>query len=230
MSGQLLLQTPETTPSRHTHASFRFADEGPELRFVDQRTFGGLYLDDLESAVSPARAASSGSSSRAGSSGSSGSDDSSARVPHSIAHIGLDPFDPSYSIDSAIARIRQKRSGIKRVLLDQTVVSGVGNIYADESLWRARLHPEREAALLRPASLRTLLDCVHEVMSDALSVGGTSFDALYVNVNGESGYFARDLDAYGREGQECHRCGTAIRRETFMNRSSFFCPRCQRRA
>ncbi len=170
-----------------------------QLRFVDQRMFGGLSL-------SPG----------------------GADLPAELSHIGRDPFDPQFDLAAAVARICAKRSAIKRVLLDQTVVSGIGNIYADEALWRARLHFDRPAGALTAAKTRELLGHVHDVMVEALRQGGTSFDSLYVNVNGSSGYFARSLAAYGREGEPCDRCGTPIRRVAFMNRSSYFCPRCQR--
>ena len=127
-----------------------------------------------------------------------------------------------------VRTIRARRSGIKRVLLDQQVASGIGNIYADEALWRVGLHGERSAHSLTGAVTRDLLDAARDVMGEALEQGGTSFDALYVNVNGESGYFDRRLEAYGREGEPCSRCGSLIRRSAFMNRSSFWCPSCQR--
>jgi formamidopyrimidine-DNA glycosylase len=200
MSGQMLLLDATAPPGPHLRIRFTFTDGGPQLRFVDQRTFGGL-------AISPG----------------------GAGLPHEIAHIARDPFDPAFEPDRFVAAIRIRRSGVKRALLDQTLISGVGNIYADESLWRAQLHGERAcSALTRPAA-RRLLDHVTDVMREAMRVGGTSFDALYVNVNGESGYFDRSLAVYGREGLPCSRCGTPIRREAFMNRSSFSCPRCQPR-
>jgi formamidopyrimidine-DNA glycosylase len=152
-----------------------------------------------------------------------------AELPPEIAHIARDPVDPLFDDDAFVASVRRRRSGIKRILLDQTVVSGVGNIYADEALWRARLHGDRPGTSLRADVVRRLLAAVREVMAAALAEGGTSFDALYVNVNGESGYFDRSLHAYGRAGLPCERCGTPITRVPFMNRSSFFCPRCQRR-
>jgi len=148
-------------------------------------------------------------------------------VPTSITHIALDPLDPNFD-DRATARaIRRKDTEIKRVLLDQSVVSGIGNIYADEALWRSRLNGRRPTSRLTNGQVIELLDHARDVMTSALDQGGTSFDSLYVNVNGESGYFERSLDAYGREGEPCRRCGAPIRREAFMNRSSFRCPRCQ---
>ncbi|WEV78457.1 bifunctional DNA-formamidopyrimidine glycosylase/DNA-(apurinic or apyrimidinic site) lyase [Janibacter cremeus] len=198
MSGQMLVAGPGTPEPKHTHARLAFTDGGDELRFVDQRTFGGFALADLVDGV-----------------------------PTSIAHIALDPFDPDYDRSAVIADIKRRRSGIKRVLLNQTVVSGIGNIYADEALWRAGIHGERLASSLTGPVIGRLLDHAKDVMSDALEQGGTSFDALYVNVNGASGYFDRSLSAYGQEGRPCPRCGTTMRREQFMNRSSTSCPRCQ---
>ncbi|GMA88796.1 hypothetical protein GCM10025868_40460 [Angustibacter aerolatus] len=179
----------------------------PSLRFVDQRTFGGLALE----ALVPASEASAGT------------------VPSSVAHIALDPLDPAYDLEAAVARLRARRTGLKRALLDQTVVSGIGNIYADEALWRARLHYARATETLPRPAVRRVLTEAAEVMREALAQGGTSFDALYVNVNGASGYFDRSLHAYGQAGRPCDRCGTPIRREAFMNRSSFFCPKDQPR-
>ena len=200
MSGQMLLVEAQTPPGPHLRVRFTFRDGGPQLRFVDQRTFGGL-------ALSPG----------------------GADLPSEIAHIARDPFDPEFDPEAFVAAFRARRTGVKRALLDQTLISGVGNIYADEALWRARLHGERPASGLTRPAVRTLLGHVADVMDEALRHGGTSFDALYVNINGESGYFDRSLNVYGREGEPCRRCGAAIRREPFMNRSSYSCPRCQPR-
>ncbi|MEU3403834.1 bifunctional DNA-formamidopyrimidine glycosylase/DNA-(apurinic or apyrimidinic site) lyase [Streptomyces sp. NPDC006670] len=204
MSGQLLVQPAGAPDEKHLRIRIRFADDaGTELRFVDQRTFGGLSLHE----VAP------------------GSEEG---LPDVIAHIARDPLDPLFDEGAYHLALRAKRTTLKRALLDQSLISGVGNIYADEALWRARLHYERPTAgLTRPRSAE-LLTHVREVMGAALAVGGTSFDSLYVNVNGESGYFDRSLDAYGREGEPCRRCGTPMRRRAWMNRSSYFCPRCQR--
>lgn len=198
MSGQLLVTDQADPEAKHTHARLRFTDGGHELRFVDQRTFGGFALADLVDGV-----------------------------PTSIAHIARDPFDPDYDRDAVVRDVKGRRSGIKRVLLNQTVVSGIGNIYADEALWRAQVHGERLASALTKPTIGRLLDHARDVMAEALGQGGTSFDALYVNVNGASGYFDRSLAAYGQEGRPCPRCGTPMRREQFMNRSSTSCPRCQ---
>lgn len=205
MSGQMLVQPVTAAPERHLRVRLRLSpDRGGagaryELRFVDQRMFGGLWI-------------------------SSGGAD----LPAEIAHIARDPMDPAFDDEQFIARVRRRTSGIKRLLLDQTLISGVGNIYADEALWLAQMHGDRPGERLRRKDVVALLAGVRTVMAAALAQGGTSFDALYVNVNGESGYFERSLEVYGREGLPCSRCGTAIRRVTFMNRSSYFCPRCQR--
>jgi formamidopyrimidine-DNA glycosylase len=200
MSGQFLLRPPESEPERHLRIRIALdgATERRELRFVDQRMFGGLSV-------------------------SAGG----AELPPEIAHIARDPLDPEFDDDLFVAKVRRRSSGIKRQLLDQNLVSGVGNIYADEALWRARLHGERAGEKLTTAQVRELLGHARDVMNEALGQGGTSFDALYVNVNGESGYFERSLHAYGREGEHCDRCGAPMRRAAFMNRSSYFCPVCQ---
>ncbi|HEX2902096.1 MAG TPA: bifunctional DNA-formamidopyrimidine glycosylase/DNA-(apurinic or apyrimidinic site) lyase [Jatrophihabitans sp.] len=203
MSGQLLMIAPDAPDGPHLRARIRFADDGPELRFVDQRTFGGLHLDELVP-------------------------DPPDWVPSGIAHIARDPLDSSFDDAAWIGSVRRRNTTIKRVLLDQSSISGVGNIYADEALWRARLHGDRPAGRLSSSQLRALLAEIRAVFADALRAGGTSFDSLYVNVNGESGYFDRSLNAYGREGQPCPRCGRPIKRQQWMNRSSYFCPNCQR--
>jgi formamidopyrimidine-DNA glycosylase len=201
MSGQMLLG--EVPRADHVRIS-ALLDDGTVLSFADQRTFGGWMLADLMEV------------------------DGSV-VPEPVAHLARDPLDPRFDADAVVKVLRRKHSEIKRQLLDQTVVSGIGNIYADEALWRAKVHGARVAATLSRRQLVAVLDAAAEVMSEALGKGGTSFDSLYVNVNGESGYFDRSLDAYGREGESCRRCGAVIRRERFMNRSSFYCPRCQPR-
>jgi formamidopyrimidine-DNA glycosylase len=200
MSGQLLVGDRDRPLSPHVRVRLTFADGGPDLRFTDQRTFGHLLF-------SPG----------------------GAQLPAVIAHIAPDPLEAAFDRAAFAARLRVRRSGIKRALLDQSLVSGVGNIYADEALWRARLHWARAADRLRGPDVSRLVDAVQEVFAEALHVGGTSFDSLYVNVNGQSGYFDRSLAVYGRAGQPCPRCGAPVRRDAFMNRSAFSCPVCQPR-
>jgi formamidopyrimidine-DNA glycosylase len=204
MSGQLLLVPPEQPAETHLRVRIGFTDGGPELRFVDQRTFGGLSVEPLVGA-------------------------DGTRLPAPIRHIARDPLDPDFDEAAFTAALRRRRTGIKRALLDQSLVSGIGNIYADEALWAARLHWARPTETLTRPVVTRLLAAVRAVMADALAAGGTSFDSLYVNVNGESGYFDRSLAVYGREHEPCPRCGTPIRRDPFMNRSSYTCPRCQPR-
>jgi formamidopyrimidine-DNA glycosylase len=202
MSGQLLVQELDAPPERHLRVRFRLGPLGRmpplEMRFVDQRMFGGLSF-------SPG----------------------GADLPAELIHIARDPLDPDFDDAAFVRRVRRSTSGIKRILLNQTMISGVGNIYADEALWLARIHGDRHGDRLKVIEVQRVLAAAQTVMSAALGEGGTSFDALYVNVNGESGYFDRSLEVYGREGEPCSRCGTPIRRISFMNRSSFFCPACQ---
>jgi formamidopyrimidine-DNA glycosylase len=204
MSGQLLVRPPDAPEEVHLRVRFTFTDDPgqdpKELRFVDQRTFGGLALADV---------------------------DARDGTPLPVSHIARDPLDPAFDDDLFAASLRRRRTGLKRALLDQTLISGVGNIYADEALWRARLHYDRPTDTMRRGQVEAVLAAARAVMGEALEQGGTSFDALYVNVNGESGYFNRALDAYGRAGLPCRRCGRLMVREPFMNRSSYRCPRCQ---
>ncbi len=208
MSGQMLLRAPDADAERHERVRIHL--EHPthgELAvvFSDQRTFGSLAVDTLIA-------------------------DGESQIPSQVAHIARDPVDPAFDDDAFRAALGRRGSAIKRVLLDQGVISGVGNIYADESLWAARIHPETPASALSTQAVRRLLAEIRAVLAKALAEGGTSFDAQYVNVNGQAGYFAHSLNAYGRGGEPCPRCGGSIRREAFMNRSSHYCPRCQRRA
>jgi formamidopyrimidine-DNA glycosylase len=230
MSGQMLVASSECPDEKHLRIRVRF-DDGGELRFVDQRTFGGLSVHPLVPASSDSRRTSANRSSLAGRGDVPAplTSEGLEFLPAPIAHIARDPMDPAFSLDDAVAAIRRRRTELKRALLDQTAVSGIGNIYADEALWRARLHGSRPTERLTRAQGRAVLTAAAEVMDDALAQGGTSFDALYVNVNGASGYFDRSLAAYGQEDRPCPRCGSPIRREPFMNRSSYFCPQCQPR-
>ena len=202
MSGQMLVQPADAPDDRHLRVRFTLRRRGVRGR---------------PSCGSPTSGCSAGCSVSEG----------GADLPLEIAHIARDPLDPEFDVDAFVRRVRKRTSGIKRQLLDQTLVSGVGNIYADEALWRAMVHGERRGDRLPAAKVRELLDHAREVMVAALGEGGTSFDALYVNVNGQSGYFDRSLHAYGQEGRPCDRCGTPVRRVAFMNRSSYFCPVCQ---
>ncbi|MGC5010950.1 bifunctional DNA-formamidopyrimidine glycosylase/DNA-(apurinic or apyrimidinic site) lyase [Streptosporangium sp. DT93] len=204
MSGQLLVVEPGSPPERHLRVRMSFTDGGPELRFVDQRTFGHVLVTPMAYA-------------------------SGRAVPEPIAHIAADPFEEHFDEVGFARRLRLRQTEVKRALLDQSLISGVGNIYADEALWRARLHGARPTGALTGPKIAELLAAARQVMAAALSEGGTSFDSLYVNVNGESGYFDRSLAVYGRRDLPCPRCGAPVVREAFMNRSSYSCPRCQPR-
>lgn len=216
-------------------ASVNRANTGQRLLFVDQRIFGGMFLSPLVPDVPAAVAANKVAP---GESAPEGGTDFSAvterfLVPEAVKHIARDPLDEFFDPAAVRRKFLRTSSGIKKVLLDQSVISGVGNIYADEALWRARLHYAKPARTLSTAQTRELLEAVTQVLRESLAAGGTSFDALYVNVLGESGYFERSLNAYGRAGEPCHRCAEAGRttlmvREPFQNRSSYRCPHCQR--
>ncbi|MFC5380422.1 bifunctional DNA-formamidopyrimidine glycosylase/DNA-(apurinic or apyrimidinic site) lyase [Aquipuribacter nitratireducens] len=206
MSGQVRVVPADDPVHPHTRVVVRL-DDGAGLRFVDMRMFGRLEVDELVPTV----------------------DVVGDTVPSLAVHIGRDPLDPAFDDAAWVERLRVRRTGLKRALLDQTLASGIGNIYADEALWRSRLHWARPTETLPRARARELLGHVRDVMSASMASGGTSFDALYVDVNGESGYYARDLAVYGREGQPCLRCGSPVRRDAWTNRSSFTCPACQPR-
>jgi len=199
MSGQFRV---DHSSPKHPHAravfTLRKLESETPLTFLDQRTFGGFLLEDRD-----------------------------GDIPASISHIAPDPFDPAFTIRQVIEKISRKDVEIKRLLLDQSLISGIGNIYADEALFRAKIHPRSHGLNLSERQIRTLLKAARSVMEEALEVGGTTFDELFVNVNGESGYFERELAVYQRHGQPCPVCGTPVQRESFANRGSHFCPRCQ---
>jgi formamidopyrimidine-DNA glycosylase len=199
MSGQFKIQRAGSEYETHLRANFELSG-GKEMRFIDQRTFGWLCVDQMIDGV-----------------------------PRVVTHIAPDLFDENLDKKKIVTKIAKKRGQIKKVILDQGVVSGIGNIYADEALWYARVHPESIAMDLSSTQILNILTAAQKVMKRALAAGGTSFDALYINVNGESGYFERSLAVYGQEGEPCRRCGTEIIRIAFANRSSRLCPACQTR-
>ncbi|MDT3768127.1 bifunctional DNA-formamidopyrimidine glycosylase/DNA-(apurinic or apyrimidinic site) lyase [Gleimia hominis] len=206
MSGQLHWHEPAAAPlarKRHEHVRLEF-DDGSVLSFVDQRTFGRVE-------VVPLLVTQQGD-----------------RVPTSAAHIARDPLDPLLDLAAVSRRIRASRTPIKTLLLNQAVVSGVGNIYADEALWATQIFGGRRGRALRVRDVSAVLEACREVIERSIAAGGTSFDTLYVNIEGQAGYFERELQVYGREGQNCRRCGAVIRRIVISNRSHFYCPHCQR--
>jgi formamidopyrimidine-DNA glycosylase len=202
MSGQFLIHQKDRPKATHVRAQFTLSKplRTQELVFNDQRTFGWLSVEETTN-----------------------------NIPASAQHIAPDPFDPLFNKATAINNYRKRNIKIKTALLNQEIMSGVGNIYADETLWRAKIHPEISTADLSAKKISTIIDFATEVMGEAINQGGTSFDDLYINVNGESGFFEQSLAAYGQEDEPCPRCGTPIKRITFGQRSSHFCPRCQRR-
>jgi formamidopyrimidine-DNA glycosylase len=203
MSGQFLVASKDRPVPGHVRAHFDLSKgfKKQELLFSDQRTFGWLSVEEFTDGI-----------------------------PQSALHIARDPFDSAFDRSAVIAAMKSRKAAIKSVILNQEIMSGVGNIYADESLWRAKIHPEIPAADLSTRKITSLVDAAIEVMAEAIAVGGTSFDAMYINVNGESGFFETSLAAYGQEGEPCPRCGRQIRRIAFGNRSSHFCPKCQVKA
>jgi formamidopyrimidine-DNA glycosylase len=202
MSGQFLIHQPNRPKATHIRAQFQLkkALRNLELVFNDQRTFGWLSIEETTN-----------------------------NIPTSALHIAPDPFDPSFDIDATINNYLRRTIKIKTALLNQEIMSGVGNIYADETLWRAKIHPETLTSDLTKKKIATIIETATTVMQEAISQGGTSFDDLYINVNGESGFFEQSLNAYGQEGEPCPRCGTPIKRISFGQRSSHFCPKCQRK-
>ena len=203
MSGQMLIVPKKSPVEKHARIRIDFGDKSRELRFIDQRTFGWMSAEQLVKTEK-------------------------AELPECCSHIAPDIFSDDFDKDAVIAEIKRRKIEIKKALLNQEIMSGVGNIYADEALWYAKIHPERTSSSLSEAEIIEVLRAVKRVMKSALKQGGTSFDDLYINVNGESGYFEVSLRAYGREDEPCRRCGTLIKRISFANRSSHFCPVCQR--
>jgi len=202
MSGQFLIHQPNRPKATHIRAQFQLkkALRNLALVFNDQRTFGWLSIEETTN-----------------------------DIPTSALHIAPDPFDPSFDIDATMNNYLRRTIKIKTALLNQEIMSGVGNIYADETLWRAKIHPETLTSDLTKKKIATIIETATTVMQEAINQGGTSFDDLYINVNGESGFFEQSLNAYGQEGEPCPRCGTPIKRISFGQRSSHFCPKCQKK-
>jgi formamidopyrimidine-DNA glycosylase len=214
------VRTPDFAPDPQTRVIIRVEPEAGnplEVRFVDQRLFGGLMIDDLTPTPDGLSA------------GFSPEAEAASVIPTSVAHIARDLLDPYFDAEAVAAKMTKKNSGIKRVLLDQNLLSGIGNIYADESLWLAKLHYDKPASSISKIKHLELIEIAADVLRKAVEQGGTSFDEQYKNVNGESGYFSQSLNAYGMTGLPCKRCGTPIRREAWANRGSHFCPKCQKR-
>ena len=223
MSGQMLIRSPEFPEDKlnRVTVSFQSKNKKPlELRFVDQRIFGSLAIDPLVATPDGKQGGFSA--------GKNKNKPWQNLISSSASHIARDPLDELFDTDQVVQRLRGKKTGIKRALLDQNLLSGIGNIYADESLWLAKLHFDRQADSISKPKLNELMGIVKEVLAKATKQGGTSFDQQYKNVNGEAGYFSQELYAYGQTDKPCARCQTPIRRQAWANRGSHFCPRCQR--
>lgn len=223
MSGQMLLRKPNDPEDKLTRVVIHLTTakgKPVEFRFIDQRIFGSLAIDELH----PTADGKPGGFSAGVGNGKSWQN----LIPIQAAHITRDPLDADFDEQAVLAKFQKKNSGIKRVLLDQQTLSGIGNIYADEALWRAKLHYDQPASSIKTAKAKELLEHVRQILAKAVAEGGTSFDEQYKNVNGESGYFAVSLNAYGMTGLPCARCGRPIKRENWMNRGSHFCPNCQK--
>ncbi len=220
MSGQILVRTPDFAPDPQTRVVIDVvtsSGEDLQIRFVDQRLFGGLMFDDMVLTKD------------LGPGGYSPEAPTGAYIPTTVAHIARDLLDPLFDDSQVAIRMTKKNSGIKRVLLDQGLLSGIGNIYADESLWLAKLHYDKTASSIPKKKHLELLGIAKDVLAKAVAQGGTSFDEQYKNVNGESGYFSQSLNAYGQTGLPCNRCSATIKRDAWANRGSHYCPKCQKR-
>lgn len=219
MSGQLLLREPGVDDRQtRIRLGIEHAEHGElVINFADQRIFGAMAVDTMLPTTDGLP------------SGFAGSTQAAAAIPSQVAHIARDPLDPAFDAVEFAERLRRRHTSVKRALLDQTLVSGIGNIYADEALWAAGIHFDQDTSRLSLRRIGVLLGEVRQVLRKALAEGGTSFDAQYVNVNGQAGFFRQSLNVYGLGGRPCKRCGTSIVREKFMNRSSHFCPVCQRK-
>ncbi len=220
MSGQILVRTPDHQPDPQTRVVIDVetsSGDDLQIRFVDQRLFGGLMFDDLVLTKD------------LGPGGFSPEAPTGAFIPTTVSHIARDLLDPLFDDSQVAIKMTKKNSGIKRVLLDQGLLSGIGNIYADESLWLAKLHYDKPSSSITKKKHLELLTIAKDVLAKAVAQGGTSFDEQYKNVNGESGYFSQSLNAYGQTGLPCNRCGASIKRDAWANRGSHYCPKCQRR-
>jgi len=196
MSGQLRLVAPGADLAKHSHVRLTLGD-GRQLRFVDPRTFGELFV-------------------------------TSPDLPE-LAGLGIDALDPALTVAALSELLASRRARLKPVLLDQRILAGIGNIYSDEVLWRARLRWYRPAGDLRPAEMGRLHTAVHEVLTEAIDARGSSLhDGQYVDLSGQPGRFQERHAVYARLGQPCRRCGRAIERTTVAQRSHFWCRGCQR--
>ncbi|MBX6351941.1 MAG: DNA-formamidopyrimidine glycosylase [Thermoflavifilum sp.] len=196
MEGQYRLVRAGEPEAPHTHVVFHL-DGGEELRYRDVRQFGTMDL------VPPG-----------------------GELPKGLAELGPEPFDPALDHGAFRRRFHHRTAPIKAVLLDQTCIAGLGNIYVDEALFLVGIHPATPAHRLRPAQAEALLAAIRDVLTRAIAAGGSSVRS-YVNGYGRHGGFQMALHVYGREGEPCRRCGTAIEKLRVAGRGTHVCPRCQ---
>lgn len=196
MSGQLLAVPASADRVAHTHAVFRFEGNPLELRFVDPRTFGELFVTGLD-------------------------------LPE-LVRLGVDPIADRVG-PKALGRLLAGRStNLKALLLDQGVIAGIGNIYADEILWRAALRPDRPARTLSDSEVAKLHRAIKAILTAAIDARGSSLaDQQYRDLEGEAGNYQLSHRVHARAGQPCRRCGESIVKLIVAGRSSYLCPRCQ---
>jgi formamidopyrimidine-DNA glycosylase len=216
MTGALIVAAPDTPDDPYARVVFRLAD-GRELRYRDVRKFGRIGLWEgggLRGRRAPSRRRVA-----------------EPREPYRVGDVfgrhGPEPLAPSFSAARLADRLRRRSARLKTLLLDQSFLAGVGNIYADEALWRARLHPLRAADTLTPDEVRRLHRAVRQVLRQGIRNRGASF-ADYVGADGEPGENAERLSVYRRTDEPCLRCGRPIQRIIIGQRSTHFCPHCQR--
>lgn len=199
MTGQLRLVDPATALQKHTHAVFDL-DDGTQLRYRDPRRFGRLLLGTEEALLA------------------------SRKLPR----LGPEPIDPGFAPDELYRRLRRRRTSLKAVLLDQAAIAGVGNIYADEALWRARIHPLTPAEALGPDEVKALYRGIRDALRAGIRRQGSTLRD-YRLPNGEEGGAQHEFKVYGRGGEPCNRCGTPIDKTRVAGRGTWYCPSCQPR-
>jgi formamidopyrimidine-DNA glycosylase len=197
MEGRYALKTKDDLPDKHTHVIFRFTD-GTALHYRDVRKFGTFHLF------------------------SRGEEMQSAP----LLPLGPEPLDPGFTLDAFIRMLRGKTTKLKPLLLDQHFLAGLGNIYVDEALFRACLHPERPANTLTRKQKTALYESIVETLQKAVDSGGSSVRS-YLNGKGEMGMFQLQIQVYGRQGESCPNCHSPIRKKKVGGRGTHYCPKCQ---
>lgn len=197
MSGSLRVVAASVPPGLHDHIEFRLADDRC-LRFRDPRRFGCILWTRADPLTHPL-----------------------------LRELGPEPLGPAFSGDYLYELSRHRRSSIKTLLMDSRAVSGIGNIYASEALFRGGIHPMRAAGRVGRQRCERLVDSIRQTLETAIAAGGTSLRD-FTHEDGTPGYFRHQLQVYDRENLPCFRCKNPIRRRIIAQRSTYFCPRCQR--